>query len=259
MGIAKLVLMNVSLFQATAALNANSRWQEAIAQNLASSGIPGYKKHELSFPAIQAGLMPAASSRTADTESRFTLPTAGVTTNFQPGEMKRTDVETDVAIEGPGFFEVQLPNGKMALTRDGEFQQNAKGQLVTKRGNLVMSDGGPVQFDVSQGGPISISGTGEISQGGELKGRLKVVDVNDPQALTSLGGGLFLADKPNLKVNDLLLVNLRPGYLEAANTSPSAEMVNLISAMRQYEANQRVVQQQDERMGRVISELGNPA
>lgn len=251
--------MNVSLFQAAAALNANARWQEAIAENLASSGIPGFKKQELSFGAIQAGLMPPALEKTAATETHFSLPSVKSVTNFEPGLMKRTGIATDIAIEGPGFFEVQLPNGTRALTRDGEFQQNAQGQLVTKQGYLVMGEFGPVQFDLSKGGAVSISGTGEVSQGSDLKGRIKVVAVDDPQALTSLGGGFFLVESPKARVSDVTAPTLRAGYLEGANTSASAEMVNLISAMRQYEANQRLIQMQDERMGRVISDLGNPS
>ena len=250
--------MNVSLFQATAALNANARWQEAIAENLASSGINGFKKQDLSFSAVQGGLM-SASSGTAGAPAQFALPSVKVATNFQQGLMKSTGQGTDVAIEGPGFFEVQLANGTRALTRDGGFQQNAQGQLVTKQGYLVMGENGPIQFDPSLGGPVSIARTGEISQGSELKGRLKVVEAADPQKLTSLGGGFFLADSPNAKVTSVPFAKLRPGYLEGANTNASSEMVNLISAMRQFETNQRVVQMQDERMGRTISELGNPS
>src|SRR5438093_694962 len=89
------ISMNVSLFQAAAALNANSRWQESIAQNLASSSIPGFKKQDLSFSAIQAGMMPVNPSSSPDS-AYFLLPKASVSTNFQAGQLKRTDVNTDV-------------------------------------------------------------------------------------------------------------------------------------------------------------------
>ena len=253
-----IVWMNVSLFQAAAALNANTRWQESIAENLASSSIPGFKRQELSFAAIQAGLMPPTAAHPSGSLAHFALPVASVTTNFGTGEMKRTNVETDVAIEGPGFFEVQLPNGATAYTRDGEFQPNGQGQLATKQGYLVLGESGPIQLDPSNGGPISISQTGEFNQGAETKGKLKVVDFNDPHLLTSIGGGLFLANNPNIQTAEVPSVNLRSGFLENANTSATGEMVNLISAMRQYEANQRIIQMQDDRMGRTISELGNP-
>ena len=164
----------------------------------------------------------------------------------------------DFAIEGPGFFEVQLPNGDHAYTRDGEFQLNAQGQMVTKTGNPVLSDGGPIQFDPNNASPITVSSTGEVSQGGDVKGRLRLVEFNDPHLLTSIGGGCFLANHQDLLAKDSTASSVRQGYLEGSNTSPTSEMASLITAMRMFEANQRVLQMQDERMGHVISELGSP-
>src|SRR5258708_25868300 len=148
--------MNIGLYQAAAALNANSRWQESIAQNLASSSIPGFKKQEISFGAVAAGLMPAP----AQGSERFALPHATPATNFKPGELKFTGVKTDVALDGGGFFAVQLPDGATTYTRDGEFQVNASGQLVTKQGHSVLGEAGPTQLDPNNPAPISISATG---------------------------------------------------------------------------------------------------
>jgi flagellar basal-body rod protein FlgF len=249
--------MNVSLFQAAAALNANTRWQESIAQNLASSSVPGFKKQELSFSAIQAGLISPNSAKVSGVSSHFLLPRANVSTNFQTGEMKRTDLNTDVAIEGPGFFEIRLPNGTTGYTRDGEFQPNAQGLLTTKQGHFVMGNTGPIQLDPNSSEVLSISQTGEVSQGTDLKGKIKLVDFNDLQLLTPISGGVFLATNSNLQPAEVANPSLRRGFLEGANTSGVTEMVNLISAMRMYETNQRVIQMQDDRMGRAISELGS--
>ena len=245
--------MNVSLFEAAAALNANSRWQELIADNLAASSIPGFKKQDLSFGAIEAGLMPSS----AHGPQHFSLPRATVTTNFQPGEMKFTGVKTDVGLEGRGFLAIQLPDGNTAYTRDGEFQLNASGQLVTKQGFPVLGNGGPIQIDLNNPAPMSISSTGEVSQGADTKGRFEVVEFDNPNLLTPISPGYFLANNPNLKTEDATGTFFRQGFLEAANTSAVVEMAHLIAALRMYEANQRVIQAQDERMGRAITELGN--
>jgi flagellar basal-body rod protein FlgG len=242
--------MNVSLYQAAAALNANSRWQEIISNNLAAGSIPGYKKQEVSFAAVQAGH--AAGS------SPIAMPHAAGATNFRQGDLKATGVNTDVALEGPGFFTIQMLDGSTAYTRDGEFHLNSSGQLVTKQGHLVLGDGGPIQMDINNRAPLSIASSGEVSQGTDVKGRLQVVDFTEPQRLTAIGHGYFTA-APDAETREALETTLRQGFIEAANVSAALEMTQLITAMRMFEANQRVIQVQDERMGQVISELGNPS
>jgi len=246
--------MNVSLYQAASALSASARWQDVVSQNLASASIPGFKKQELSFSAIQAGVMPSQGGATP-----VALPRATAATSFQPGEVRATGVNTDVAIDGAGFFEVQLPNGAPAYTRDGEFQINAQNQLVTKQGWPVLGTSGPIQLDRANPAPLSIAPTGEVSQGSALKGKLKVVSFDQPQLLRNIGGGNFLADNPNLQANTVAQPALRQGCLEGANTSSVLEMANLIRVMRGFEANQHLIQIQDDRMGKAISDLGNPS
>src|ERR1700744_5695841 len=109
--------MNVSLYQAAAALNANSRWQDVISENLASSSVPGFRKKELALEATQAGLMPTSSANSKHPEF-FILPKASTATSFQPGSTQYTGDKNNVAIDGKGFFSVQLPNGTTGYTRD---------------------------------------------------------------------------------------------------------------------------------------------
>lgn len=246
--------MNVSLFQAAAAMNASSRWQELIAENLSASSIPGFKKQDMSFSAVEAGLMSARGASAAQ-PAPFALPRANGHTNFSNGEMKFTGVKTDTAIDGPGFFEVQLPNGTSGYTRDGEFHVDGQGQLVTKSGLPVMGGNGTIQLDPNDPNPITISPNGDISQGAARKGRIKIVEFNTPQLLTPLGGGMFGALDAKLQGGDSSRASIRQGFLEAANTSAVTEMANMITAMRHFEANHRMIQLQDERMGKAISEL----
>jgi flagellar basal-body rod protein FlgF len=247
--------VNVSLFQAASALDANSRWQEVIADNLASSSVPGFKQQQLSLSAMQAGLMPARGDK--NLPQYFTIPKATTTTNFSPGEMKYTGDNKDVAIEGKGFFEVKLPNGATALTRDGEFQFNSQGELVTKESFPVMGTTGPIRMDRNSSAPLSISSAGDVSQGAEVRGKLKVTDVDQPKLLTQISGGYFVAKDPNLHLT-ASTATLHEGYLEGSNTSAVGQMANLMTAMRGFEANQHVIQIQDDRLNHTISELGNP-
>lgn len=249
--------MNVSLYEAAAGMNASERWQEAIAQNLANNSIPGARKQEVSFSAVQAGL---ASATNGTTQANYVMPAATVGTSFQPGIMRPTGLNTDMAIEGTGMFEVLMPNGTHAFTRDGEFHINAQGQLVTKQGYKVLNDGGnAIQLDPTNTSSLNVSASGQISQGADAKGRIRMVDFNQPDLLTSAGGGLYLAGNPKLKSTTSSTSTLHQGCLEAANSTPTLEMSKMINSMRMFEVNQKMMSTQDERMGKVISDLGNPS
>ncbi len=245
--------MNVSLYQAAAALDANSRWQDAIAENLASSSIPGYKRQSVSFSSIQAGLMETSGTQAPD--QHFGLPKDNSSIDFASGQLRPTGVETDVAIEGNGFFEVGLPSGSSAYTRDGEFQVNSQGALVTKQGYPVQGQGGPIQLDPRKRGVLTITADGHITEGTTPVGQLKLTDFKNRQALTHLGGGYFQANSLSAQATDATGTNVRQGFLEGANTTPVSEMVGLLGAMRSYEANQRLIQVNDDRMGQAIRDL----
>jgi flagellar basal-body rod protein FlgF len=245
--------MNISLYQAAAALSANSQWQDIISDNLASSGVPGFRKQSLSTAAVQAGLMPGGS---AGAPQFFSIPQTTVTTSFKSGELNFTNDNHNAAIEGKGFFQVKLAHGTVAVTRDGEFRVNAKNQLSTKEGYTVVGQTGPIQLDPDNHGPISISTTGDVSQGADLKGKLKLTDFKNPELLTQTNGVYFLPTNPAL-ITQPATGALRNGYVEGANSNSLGEMANMMTAMRGFEANQKIIQMQDERLGKVITELGN--
>ncbi len=246
--------MNVSLYQAAAAMNAQSLWQEMIAHNLASASVPGFCKQDVAFDDVQAG-SPFLVSGTVPT--RFFIPAARAVTSFQQGEFRPTGGSLDLALDGPGFFEVKLSNGQHAYTRNGQFQLNAASQLVTGQGNPVLGTKGPIQFDPNNGGKIIVSPTGEISQGGQVTGQLRVVGFSDPSRLTATTGGLLIASQPGMQPTPAGEgTSIRQGFLEGTSTSPTVEMSQLITAMRMFEANQKVLQMQDGRMGKIISDLG---
>ena len=246
--------MNVSLYQAAAAMNAHSRWQEVIAENLTAGTVPGHRKQNVTFAQVEAGL---AAQHSGGVRNAFYIPSAITSTTFQQGIIRPTGEKLDFAIDGPGFFEVQLPNGEKGYTRDGQFQLNAQGQLTTKRGHLVLSDSGPVQVDPGNPQPVTISPDGNISQGDDSKGKLRIAEFADPNKLVSAGAGYYIIGQSGLLAEDPQSSNLRQGYLEVGEPSPSFEMSQLITSMRAFEANQKVITMQDERLGRAINELGH--
>jgi flagellar basal-body rod protein FlgG len=246
--------MNVSLYQAAAAMNAQSRWQEMITQNLSAGTTPGFRRQDVSFADVAAA---SPLDGNGNTSANFMIPVAVASTSFQQGQLRPTGGALDFAVEGSGFFTVQLPNGDRAYTRDGEFQLNAKSQLVTKEGYPVLGNGGPVQFNPGNPAAISISPTGQISQGGDIKGHLQVVTFSNPSQLTPTDYGYLIADQPNMNATAVTSdTAVRQGFLEAPNSSPTGEMSGLIDSMRIFEANQKVLQMQNDRMGQTITSLG---
>ncbi len=245
--------MDVSLYQAAAAMSATARWQDLVAENLSGASIPGARRQEVSFSDVQAGL---ASRATSPQQLGLYIPSANPVTNFQPGEMRSTNNPLDFALEGPGFFSVRMPNGQTAYTRDGEFQVNAKGQLVTEQGYTVMGQDGPIQFNPNDSHAITVSPTGEVSQGDQSVGKLQPVEFKDPTKLTKLSTNLFAADQATIKPIPSASTQIRQGFLESANGSPTTEMASMITAMRMFEANEKVLQMQSDRMTRVINDLG---
>jgi len=249
--------MNVSLYEAAAAMNDTSRWEDAVTANMAASMVPGYRKLTLATAAVQEGLMPASSA--SNPPQFFSVPQSNLTTSFQNGETKFTGDNKDVAVDGAGFFQVKMANGTTAVTRSGEFRVNPSGVLVTKEGYTVLSDTKePIQLDLSNHDPISINPGGDVLQGTAAQGKIGLTDFENPRLLTATDGVYFLTDNPALQSKPAT-GTLRDGFLEGSNTNSLNDMISLLTAMRVFEANQKVVQTQDDRLGKTISELGTPS
>ena len=240
--------MDVSLYQSAAAMNATERWQDMVAENLATSSVPGARAREISFSAVQAGLAGSGADG-------FVMPQASFRTNFQQGDLRSTGNDMDFAVQGPGFFTVQMPDGSPGYTRDGEFMLNSAGQLVTKKGYTVMSSSGALQFDPNNPKPISINAEGEVSQGADIKGKLQLAEFSKPSKLTELSNGYFRSDDPNMPPLPGSNTKVQQGFSEASNTTPVLAMASLVTAMRMFETNQKVMSMQNDRMGKTIADL----
>lgn len=238
-------------------MEGNLRRQQMIAENLAAGAIPGFKKLDMSFSAMEPGLFEKGLNAASAQQLRYSFPAFNSQTNFTQGGMRPTNVPTDVAIDGPAFFGVQGPNGTV-YTRDGEFRTGPTGQLTTKEGYPVLGMGGPIQLDAQNATPISISSTGEVTQNGVARGRLQLMEFADLSQLRRINNGYYADSGNQAKPADATSSTLRQGHLEFSNTTPSHEMSDLMMTLRHFEANQRVIQMQDERLGRIIQELSNP-
>ena len=169
--------------------------------------------------------------------------------DLRPGVLKSTSETLHLALEGPGFFVVDTPQGE-ALTRRGDFRLDSAGRLVTQAGLPVLGDGGAIQLE---GATPQIAPDGTVRVNGEIVARLRIAQVATESQLTALGGDLYGAVQLP-EANDAARV--RQGFLEASNVESVQEMVRLMETMRHFESVQRFVRGYDDMMGKAISELG---
>lgn len=250
--------MNIGLYQSAASLTALERWQDVVAQNITSSQTTGFRKRTVQFSTENAGewrVEHGAKTKRSGVAQAAVFPKISTGINFDPGETQTTRRELDVAIQGPGFFELKQPDGQLTYTRSGEFMLRADRTLVGPGNAEVMTaDGTPIVL-LPGGGAISINADGSVFQNGSPLGTLAVKEPKDATQLVALSGGLFLSPDPD-NMETVEEPELMQGYIEQSNVSSLREMVDLVLISRAYEANQKVIGSVDQLMGKVLETLG---
>lgn len=171
--------------------------------------------------------------------------------DFSPGSLERTGNPLDFAIEGEGFFAIQTPGGE-AFTRDGRFQLDEQGRVVTRNGDPVLGDGGPITID-PLGGPISVSREGSITQDGTVVGTLRVSNFATPAALEKIGSNLWRAtdEQPQAATNSRVV----SGFVEGSNVNAVLELTEMIEISRAYTSVAKMISQSDDLRGSSIEKL----
>jgi len=241
---------------------------ETIANNLANVNTVGFKKGRVGFADLMVRDAAAAAAPTAEGARAGALApaarlgagvaVASLAKVFDMGELKKTDSAFDVAIEGEGFLEVQLPDGSQAFTRGGTLKVNKDGLLANAAGHplkpaiaipdkaeaLVIGRDGRVQ--------VRLQGQAQLVE----LGQLDLVRFSGAGLLNAMGDNLYRAsaasgDPIALRPGEDGAGTLAQGYLESSNVKMVDEIVNLMLAQRAYEASVKVVQAADEMLGLV--------
>lgn len=233
---------------------------DVIANNLANVNTSGFKKTRVEFQdMLYQTMLPAGS-----TEAQGSMAPTGVQVGlgtrysatqkiFTQGDFQQTGNPLDLVIEGDGFFQVQLPNGSTAYTRDGTFKLDAQGRMVT-------SDGSPLDPQITippEATSISIGsdGTVSITLPGQTNpqevGQIQIAKFSNPAGLSNQGHNLLaptaasgepIIDTPGMNG----LGAIAHGFIEMSNVKVVEEMVNMIVAQRAYEVNAKAIQTSDE-------------
>ncbi|HBN09722.1 MAG TPA: flagellar basal-body rod protein FlgF [Cyanobacteria bacterium UBA8530] len=239
------------IYTAAANMLAQSLKQDTIANNLANVNTSGFKGD---FSVFRSRMDQALSRQQGGESAAVGTLTTGMwvdvqATRFEAGSMRSTDNPLDLAMDGEGFFTVSR-NGETLYTRDGNLRRSQDGFLTDGAGNMVLGKEGPIRLPLEK---VSIGRDGSIAVRGKAFAKLNLSAFDSPSAqLTKAGGGLF---RLSSGVARGAKGQVCQGWLEASNVEPVREMVDMISAMRSYEASQRMIQVQDESLGKAISEV----
>jgi flagellar basal-body rod protein FlgG len=236
---------------------------DVVANNLANMNTTGYQRRRTEFSDLlykMSGRKDSVSSKAGQSvpggvESGQGVRLASVYRVSEQGTLSSTSNTFDLAIQGQGYFQVLLPNGDTAYSRDGTFQLDGSGQLVTH-------DGFPVQPGISipPGAiDVTVNASGEILVSVEIGaepsniGTLQIASFPNQGGLEALGDNLFRETESS----GLATINnpgspgygmILQGFVESSNVDPIAEIAALISAQRAYEMNSKVIQTADKMM-----------
>jgi flagellar basal-body rod protein FlgF len=171
--------------------------------------------------------------------------------DFSTGPMEQTGNPLDLAIEGEGFFVIQTSAGE-AYTRDGRFMLDDQGQVVTRSGDLVLGDGGPIKVDLNNG-DFTISREGTLTQNNAQLGTFRTVAFDTPAALEKVGNNLWRAtdEKPRPPENS----HIAPGFVEGSNVNAVAELTQMIEISRAYQAVSKMISDSDQLRAASIEKL----
>lgn len=225
--------MNSGYYAAVTGLVARLQAFEVAANNVANLSTPGYKGQREFYSLLTSG----------DNEFDFPLQRAvnnfavlgGASVDLREGSLDHTDNPLDLAVEGPGFLEIETPAGTR-YTRNGNFSLSATGQLITQKGNPVMGEQGPIDIPA---GAASVSPDGTISVGGAVVARLRLVEFPAGTQLIPEGGSNFSV--PAGVGREAVQSHLRQGALEASNVNPAAGAIALMTLQRHIETLQRAL------------------
>ncbi|MFH1760140.1 MAG: flagellar basal-body rod protein FlgF [bacterium] len=223
------------------------RRQDILSNNLANINTTGYKKSDL----FVRSFIDFVENDEQKPFMNDNMKIDEVKIDFSPGPLVQTGGTLDLAIDGKGFFTVDTNDG-VQYTRNGSFTISNDGEIVDLNGNRLLGEDGPLFI---QGNRVTISPGGYVDVDGAIMGRVNVVDFQDPTKLEKVGACLFRnfgEELPQTVEN----IKLHQGYLETSNVNTVETMVKMMTAYRNFEADQRMIHALDETLEKAVNEVG---
>jgi flagellar basal-body rod protein FlgG len=233
------------LYSAAAGMAAQQQHMDAVANDLANVDTTGYKSLRVGFRDLLYTQAGKAAGARVDVGAGAAATQLG--RSLEQGSLQNTGRMLDVAISGQGFFQVRLPNGSTALTRDGNFHLDRNGRLVNSTGGRVLpAITVPAGTSEDQ---VAIASDGTVNVAGKQVGRLRLVTVRSPEGLAPSGNNLFSSTAASGPARAATGATLQQGYLEGSNVDMADAMVGMMDAQRGFEMASKAIQMQDEMAG----------
>lgn len=243
------------LYTAATGMNSMQHQIDVTSNNIANVNSTGFKQDRAEFQDLMYETLNYSAGQTSQTTTNPTgidvglgVRISGIQKNFTEGDLKLTSNPLDIAIEGKGFFQITLPNGETAYSRNGTFKLNDEGTIVNGNGYAlspqIVVPNNVVKLTVGKDG--TITATDPQTEAVVNLGQIEIADFINPAGLSPIGESLYKATEASGAVitgnpTTAQFGNTRQGMIELSNVKLVNEMVDLITAQRAYEANSKAI------------------
>jgi len=254
-----------ALYTSATGMKAQQLYLDNVSNNLANINTTGFKRSQINFQDLlynKRYIAGAESAQGYEIPSGIQLGggvrTISISKVFSQGNHVNTERDMDLAIEGDGFFQVQQSDGTIAYTRDGSFELNSKGEMVTSEGlplypTITITDA--TEITIGTDGTVSVKGS-DASGTLQNVGQIMLATFPNPSGLDSIGKNLYketiASGTPTVTTAGTQGAGeIYQGFLENSNVETVTELVNLITAQRAYEINSRAISASDEMLSTI--------
>ena len=227
------------------------RQLDVVANNIANMNTTAFKSESVMFSEF---LQKTTPSMDRGARALTMVSDVGLNRNVDQGQLVPTGNLLDTAIRGRGFFTLLGPDGRQLYTRNGHFELNGEGALVSAAGHPLLDSGGnEIVLDPSDT-TLSIAADGTITTSFGVIGRINLVEFAGERLMRKVGNGMFETDQEPLSASN---ASIEQGLLESSNVTPLLEMTRMIEILRTYQSTTKLIQQYESLQLKTINKLGS--
>lgn len=242
------------IYLATSGMNVEQKRMDVLSNNLANINTAGYKKEKVVFQVYTDRQISNTSNDTQLGDYSGGVIIGQSLIDLSDGNIKYTGNNLDFCVNGKNFFTVAAPDGQQYLTKDGSFNLNAEGFLINKDGYFVLGSNGNIQL--TGPGTLSVDEKGSITFNEKNIGTLAITAAASEEDVRMIGSSYFVLKEGSTAAAANTDASIKQGYIENSNVNGVSEMVDMISITRAYEANQKMINMQDEMLAKATSVIG---